>query len=690
MLPNEVLLTQQGPLARVWLAAHWERKLNKAQFLQTDIPASVETIVGEGEEDAPVALRLSGQLLLGIVRIYSRKAKYLEDDCNDALLRIQVAFRGANAVIDLSHDQQNVSRAAITLPDTLSVADLLMPEPAYVAPAAVVAAHTRHSARPADITLPDTQLASMDVDIPSYEPDSLLGGALADLDTSTQFDLGIEDDRAAARPPTKRPREWRPRGSTSRRSTASDARRTETGVADTSRADTSVGDASLAPTDADDSYASVGVGRDASLAPASAAEHVRSLLGDVDLSMDFSMDALDLPTHTSTPPRPTEPPRAATPVPDVSLEQAIGAHTEAPLTPRTAAKLRSAALARADAAPKGQRKRPLQDSVTDLGRSHMLQLRSAAATMTTSPHELRCLPASRMQLAMLLAPKDLARDAQRMMSMLWGAAYTEYAPSIAQAMRLDARKQHAPPHYDRQQWLRDVHDEAVRLNRDEDEFPHEVGRRASDAPWLTEDVRFADVSNATAASLGADASVDKSLPPADFSMNDVPELPPLPAPDTSRTRPAAAPAQPEPMHEDEPRCASPLVAPACTVADADRPPAEVRLGTPEAEERAWHPTPVAEDAPLAAFETRAREQPRDASLAHWDASTLQAMHVLKSTMHDEHTTFETLARSASRRAAAGFFFEMLVLGTKNCVQLEQEEPYGDVDITAKPALYTSP
>ena len=50
MLPNEVLLTQQGPLARVWLAAHWERKLNKAQFLQTDIPASVETIVGEGED----------------------------------------------------------------------------------------------------------------------------------------------------------------------------------------------------------------------------------------------------------------------------------------------------------------------------------------------------------------------------------------------------------------------------------------------------------------------------------------------------------------------------------------------------------------------------------------------------------------------------------------------------------------
>lgn len=37
-----------------------------------------------------MALRLSGQLLLGVVRIYSRKAKYLLDDCNDALLRIKM------------------------------------------------------------------------------------------------------------------------------------------------------------------------------------------------------------------------------------------------------------------------------------------------------------------------------------------------------------------------------------------------------------------------------------------------------------------------------------------------------------------------------------------------------------------------------------------------------------------------
>ena len=121
MIPNDAFLHNQGPLARVWLAAHWERKLSKTQFLQTSIPSNVDMIVDEDE--GQIALRLSGQLLLGFARIYSRKAKYLQDDCSDMLLRIKVAFRGS-AVIDLSQEQLHVSRAAITLPDMFSPMDL--------------------------------------------------------------------------------------------------------------------------------------------------------------------------------------------------------------------------------------------------------------------------------------------------------------------------------------------------------------------------------------------------------------------------------------------------------------------------------------------------------------------------------------------------------------------------------------
>ncbi len=41
--------------------------------------------------EAPLALRLSGQLLLGVVKVYSKKVGYLHQDCNDALAKIKEA-----------------------------------------------------------------------------------------------------------------------------------------------------------------------------------------------------------------------------------------------------------------------------------------------------------------------------------------------------------------------------------------------------------------------------------------------------------------------------------------------------------------------------------------------------------------------------------------------------------------------
>lgn len=41
------------------------------------------------EQQEALTLRLSGQLLLGVVRIYSRKTRYLLEDCNDALVKIK-------------------------------------------------------------------------------------------------------------------------------------------------------------------------------------------------------------------------------------------------------------------------------------------------------------------------------------------------------------------------------------------------------------------------------------------------------------------------------------------------------------------------------------------------------------------------------------------------------------------------
>ena len=53
---------------------------------------------------------------------------------------------------------------------------------------------------------------------------------------------------------------------------------------------------------------------------------------------------------------------------------------------------------------------------------------------------------------------------------------------------------------------------------------------------------------------------------------------------------------------------------------------------------------------------------------------------------DGMVSFDHLAAAASRRAAAGFFFEMLVLGTRDCVRLEQKEPYGEIIVRAVPGL----
>lgn len=57
-----------------------------------------------------MALRLSGQLLLGVVRIYSRKAKYLLDDCNEALLKIKMVT--TNAFIKTEMIDKSIRRSA--------------------------------------------------------------------------------------------------------------------------------------------------------------------------------------------------------------------------------------------------------------------------------------------------------------------------------------------------------------------------------------------------------------------------------------------------------------------------------------------------------------------------------------------------------------------------------------------------
>jgi cohesin complex subunit SCC1 len=90
MFYSQVILAKKGPLAKVWLAAHWgDKKLARPQIFATDISQSCTDIMNP---TVPLALRLSGHLLLGVVRIYSRKVKYVLNDCTEAMLKLQMAF----------------------------------------------------------------------------------------------------------------------------------------------------------------------------------------------------------------------------------------------------------------------------------------------------------------------------------------------------------------------------------------------------------------------------------------------------------------------------------------------------------------------------------------------------------------------------------------------------------------------
>lgn len=89
MFFSKTLLTATGALASVWLSSNQEKKVSKNQVIQHNVQKSVNAIM-EPQEEAPLSLRLSGQLLYGVVRIYGRKARYLLDDCNEAIMKIKM------------------------------------------------------------------------------------------------------------------------------------------------------------------------------------------------------------------------------------------------------------------------------------------------------------------------------------------------------------------------------------------------------------------------------------------------------------------------------------------------------------------------------------------------------------------------------------------------------------------------
>uniref|UniRef100_A0A3B4G718 Rad21/Rec8-like protein N-terminal domain-containing protein n=1 Tax=Pundamilia nyererei TaxID=303518 RepID=A0A3B4G718_9CICH len=129
MFYTQLFTSKRGSLAKIWLAAHWEKKLTKAHVFECNLETTIREIISP---KVRIGLRTSGHLLLGVVRIYSRKAKYLLADCSDALIKIKTAFRPGQT--DLPVEGLEATIKAITLVEDFTTFDPQLPDPRHCFP----------------------------------------------------------------------------------------------------------------------------------------------------------------------------------------------------------------------------------------------------------------------------------------------------------------------------------------------------------------------------------------------------------------------------------------------------------------------------------------------------------------------------------------------------------------------------
>ncbi|KAL5793364.1 hypothetical protein ACOSP7_001958 [Xanthoceras sorbifolium] len=113
MFYSQCLLSRKGSLGVIWVAAYFFKRLKKAQVFTTDISSSVDDIL-QKELDV-MTYRVLAYLLLGLVRIYSKKVEYLCDDCQDMMIKINdfVASHKSKTHLIVQRAPLN----SITLPD---------------------------------------------------------------------------------------------------------------------------------------------------------------------------------------------------------------------------------------------------------------------------------------------------------------------------------------------------------------------------------------------------------------------------------------------------------------------------------------------------------------------------------------------------------------------------------------------
>ncbi|XP_077227592.1 sister chromatid cohesion 1 protein 3-like [Tasmannia lanceolata] len=116
MFYSRTLLARKTPPGTVWMAAHLHHKLRKSDVSFADISTSIYCIMFP---EVPIALRLTAYLLLGVVRIYSKKVDYLYHDCNMFLTQMRTIFTSIQ--VNLPEDATHAPFHAVTLPETFEL-----------------------------------------------------------------------------------------------------------------------------------------------------------------------------------------------------------------------------------------------------------------------------------------------------------------------------------------------------------------------------------------------------------------------------------------------------------------------------------------------------------------------------------------------------------------------------------------
>ncbi|KAI3458509.1 hypothetical protein Pfo_015172 [Paulownia fortunei] len=116
MFYSHQLLARKAPLGQIWMAATMHAKIHRRKLDKLNIIKICEEILNPS---VPMALRLSGILMGGVVIVYERKVKLLYDDVTRLLVEINEAWKVKTAPSDPTRLPKGKSQAkyeAITMP----------------------------------------------------------------------------------------------------------------------------------------------------------------------------------------------------------------------------------------------------------------------------------------------------------------------------------------------------------------------------------------------------------------------------------------------------------------------------------------------------------------------------------------------------------------------------------------------